>query len=245
MNKILPIFLLGLISCNAIAEDLEVIHSKKISITVGANEHSMLDVLNRKVLHVDVDQSKCEVASERTKSIGKLVFKPASDKPFTIFLTDNHQDTYTVEVKVDKNKKPDLYTIKNVDAELKKKAVESAEFKYQKSTIKAVDLTDGHEAVILDLMRVMANGSTPKNVDIVEINQEFQYWNEARIVERNNYKIGNLIGISYELTNASNKPMVLSEAEFYPFNKDTLAVSIEKSVLDTSDKTLIYIVKSK
>ncbi len=245
MKKLLPVLLIGLVSTGVLAQSLDVVESKKTSLVVGLNDFSMLNILNRKVLHVDVDYQKCELAAERSQKVGKLIFKPTSNKPFVMFVTDDHNDTYTINVSVDKNKSPDLYTIKNIEAEEQKKAILSAENRYRKSTVKAVELSGGHEKAIHDLTRAMALGDSPKNTDIVDINHPIPLWSEAKVVELKNYKIGNLIGASYELVNVSAKPMILAEAEFYPLNEKTVSVAIEKHTLNPGEMTLVYIIKSK
>jgi hypothetical protein len=162
-----------------------------------------------------------------------------------MFVTDDHNDTYTINISVDKDKTPDLYTIKNVEAEEQKKTIVSAANKYQRSTVKAVELSGGHDKAIHDLIRAMALGDSPKNTDIVAVNRIVPLWSEAKVVETKNYKIGNLTGVSYELVNISAKPMILSEAEFYPLNERTVSVAIEKHTLNPGEMTLVYIVKSK
>lgn len=232
-------------SCSALAQDLEVVDSKRLSITVGTSEHSMLDIYDRKVQHIDVDHRYCEIANDRSQKVGKLIFKPVTDKPFTMFVTDNHNDIYIIKVQGDSKKEADLFTIKNVKAEERKKHIKSAEFKYQQSTVKTIDLAGGHEKAILDLTRAMALNDQPRNADVTKVSNEIKLWKEATIFEKSHYSIGNLKGVKYLLKNISDKPMILAEPEFYPLNKKTLSVAIEHHELQPEESTFIYIVKSK
>jgi hypothetical protein len=249
MKRLLPVLLTGLltglVSAGVSAQSLELVESKKTSIVVGLNDFSMLNILNRKVLHVDVDYQKCELAAKRSQKIGKVLFKPTGNKPFVMFVTDDHNDTYTVNISIDEDKTPDLYTIKNVIAEEQKNTIVSAKNKYQKSTVKAVELSGGHEKAIHDLTRAKALGDSPKNTDVMEVNRTVPLWSEVKLVELKNYTIGKLTGASYELVNISANPMILAESEFYPLNEKTISVAIQKHTLDPGEMTSVYIVKSK
>ncbi|WP_127471984.1 TraK domain-containing protein [Thiomicrorhabdus aquaedulcis] len=244
-KRLLPILLLSLAATSSVlAQGLDIVAGQKIDISVGTDDYSMLDVMNRSVLHVDVDYSKCDLASERSQKVGKIIFKPAGDKPFTMFITDNFNETYTVNVKVDKKKKPDLYTIKNIEAERKLEEVRSSEQRFKESSIKAIELTSSRDKAIHDLTRAMALNDTPKNVDIVVRNVTVPVWLETEVIEKNNYKVGNLTGIKYELINVSSKPMILAEAEFYTLNEKTLSVAIENHTLNPGEMTQVYVIKS-
>lgn len=245
MKHIALTLLLTALSAPVFAQALSVIESKKIDITVGSGDFSIIDLNGRKVMHVDVDYQKCELATERSKTIGKVVFKPASDKPFTMFVTDNFEETYTINVSVDKNKKPDLFTVKNLAAEQRKSLRESAQVKYANSTIRAINLSAGHKRVILDLVKAMALGDTPSNANIQNTNRIVPLWNETEIISLKEYTIGNLVGAVYEIKNIDSKEMVLDEREFYSLHEKTLGISVERPKLMPNEKTFMYIVASK
>lgn len=245
MKSLLPAILISLFSSFSMAQSLDIVDSKKIDIVVGLKDFSMIDVVGRKVQHVDVDYQKCEVASDRSQRVGKIIFKPASNEPFTMFVTDNHNDTYKINVTVDSNKLPDLFLVKNLEAEKQVEAVKSAEEKYKASTVKAIELTGGHQKAVHDLIRAMALNDSPKNTDVSTVNSIVPLWSEANIVETKNYRVGKLKGIIYDVENTSSEQMVLKEVEFYPVNEKTISVAIEKHLLNPGERTLVYIVQSK
>jgi len=244
MNLKLPTFILALVFSQIAVAEVSLVESQKVTIEVGAKDFSMIDVFNRKVMHVDVDYNKCDLSSERSQKVGKIIFKPKSDKPFTMFLTDNHQDTYTIKIVVKKDKEPDLFTIKNEAAELAKKKANSAVTKYEKSTVKAIDLSSGHVKAIHDLTLAMALNDLPKNTDVNHVNRYVQFWKEAEILEKTSYSIGKLKGVKYVLKNISQSKMVLAESEFYKLNESTLSIAIEKPVLEAGESTQIFVVKA-
>lgn len=245
MNRLLIAGLMCFVSFGAIAQSLDIVESKKISISVGTKGFSMLDVLNRSVQHVDVDSTACLLDSQRSKNVGKVVFKPLGDKPFTMFISDNHGDTYAINVMVNKSKSPDLYTIKNVQAEQRLEQAKSAAQKYQVSSVKAISLGQGRNKAILDLIKAMSSGDSPRNVDVYEVSNSIPLWIEAELIEKKRYSIGKLVGQMYQLKNVSNSSMILNEAEFYPMSSNTLAVAIEKHELAPSQSTFVYVVTAK
>lgn len=227
------------------ASDLQINTVKKETIEVGTKDYSMLSITGRKIMHVDVDNAHCDISIERSKSVGKLIFKAKTEEAFTLFITDDYDATYAIDVNPNPEKKADFFILKNLKAEQKIQEALSAKSKYKDSTVKVIDLSSSHQKTAIDLLKAMALSETPRNVDTTVLNETIELWIEAEIKAVKQFEVGTLIGKEYELVNLSKEEMRLAEAEFYQVQKQTMAIAIAKPVLAPGEATKIYIISEQ
>ncbi len=97
---------------------------------------------------------------------------------------------------------------------------------------------------IKELVKAMAN-IRPEKFGVKKVNTPVSLWKEAKITHLDSYQGDEVIGDRYLLKNVDSKEMILEEAEFTNFGKNTLAVAIEEYKLLPDESTLVYIVRRK
>ena len=225
------------------SNDVEIIQDKGYKITASTKGYSVLEIQNKLIKHVDVEESKCDVNIERTLSLGKVIFKPLSSKPFTMYVTDSTSKTFPIRVTGSKWATPSLLTIKDKQYELLKRYKASNQYKQIKKTMSVLDLNSSRKDSIMSLIKIMNSGVQAKNIDTLDWNEEFFLWNEAKIIKKKEYRSGTLVGEKYTLTNISNSKMIIDEKEFYATVPKVAAVSIDSRVLLSGESTSVYLIK--
>ncbi|NCN44524.1 MAG: hypothetical protein GW898_10420 [Thiomicrospira sp.] len=228
----------------AFAVDVDVVQAQSYPVRAALNEYSVLEIAGKKTGHADVDADSCEIDVERSKALGKLVFKPLQDKPFTMFVSDRSGKTYPIRVDADKKIAPGLVLIHDKKFEKEKKFLRSNKFQQLEKTQSVVELAGSRNSAITSLIRAMIEGSEPMNVDIRTANEPVYVWNEADILKTKTFEVGHLVGTEYRIKNTSKNNLVIAEKEFYALFKNVMAVSILNTALSPGEETRVFIVKS-
>lgn len=119
-----------------------------------------------------------------------------------------------------------------------------------KKTIKAIDESlmageTSHHAKIKSMIYLMAtdhNGDDLAGVEKTSYNKPITLWVESNFILMDVYNADGVRGERYQLTNISQKPLVLQEQEFY--RKNVVAVAIENLNLEPQQSTTVYIVRN-
>ena len=90
---------------------------------------------------------------------------------------------------------------------------------------------------------VVVSERVPADVRVEEVNRPVQLWAEARFTLTRLFEGRGLVGERYLLTNVSEQPMVLAEAEFDRADGQVLAVAIETHNLRPADSTSVYVIR--
>lgn len=217
---------------------------ESLAIKASTKGWSMLEIPGKKIKFADTSNGECEINAKRSLALGKLVFKPASEKGFILFVTDTNNETYPVEVKPSDKVKPGLIKLRDLVEEAQNEILKSNRIKQLKSSVKVVGLAESRTAAITDLMKAMVLGDTPRNADVAERNEVVYFWNEANIIHKKRYTVGVLDGDAYQLTNISNTDMVLEEKEFYSLGKNVSAVSLSSNTIKPNQTINVYVVRA-
>lgn len=104
-----------------------------------------------------------------------------------------------------------------------------------------------HVRALKALLVAMASGRAPADVRVEELDQPIQLWAEARFSLVVRFDGRNLVGERYQLTNVSDKIMVLAEQEFdRPDTHDggqVLGIAIDNHNLRPGESTSVYVIR--
>lgn len=211
-------------------------------IKVSQGEFSILEIEGKKIKSVDVEQSLCEIEFDRSKELGKLVFKPTSSKPFTLFVTDKEGVTYPIRVTPDPALKTGLYIIRKRE---KKKLPSVEELLNIRKTTYSISLQEPRTKVITAFLKSMIEGDTPSNVKVKKDYEQLYLWEEVNFTKLQTNTLGNLEAVKYSIKNISKEEMVLLEKEFFQVQPNVFAIALEKLKLKEGETTYLYIVSEK
>ncbi|KDN94729.1 hypothetical protein EI16_12600 [Hydrogenovibrio marinus] len=225
-------------SVNAFA-DTSYSKEKEVKFLVSTNDYSMIQIDGVKLKSADADSKYCDIDIARSKKLGKVVFKPVSDKKFTLFVTDVQGNTYPVRVVPNKKTAPDVFVIQPKE---KKTEVSAADLLKLRRVNYAISTSNSRIKIATNLLTSMANGVVPYNVDVEKNNKSLYLWEEVKFNRDFSYKLGSLTGTKYTIQNITDKPMVILEKEFYTIAKNVLGVGVESPRLMPGEKTSVYVV---
>jgi hypothetical protein len=212
----------------------------QIKLKVSATEYSIIDIQGRDLNFADCESTHCRIESSRSGQIGKVVFKPVSDEPFVMFVTDSRGQTHALHITPDKNTAPNVYTIKPVSLETPPPTAE--EVMNLRRLNSALNTNEGRTKAIIDLVKSMSEGVVPSNVNTRLVQQPIPLWEEVDFFHKADYYTGNLVGSKFYLKNKTSSRLNMIESEFYPLNENVVAVAIENKSLPAGEHTVIYIV---
>lgn len=149
-------------------------------------------------------------------------------KPINGFLTTDSGHTYTLVLQV-VDTPSDSIIIKEPHA---KPAASKSDFK-----------NTSYDKAVKRIISVMANDELPDDIQIKEIGQRLDLWQEAAMTLERQYITGDVVGERYMVANVSSQPMVLDEREFY--RKGVSVVALDQLNLLPGASTRLYVIREK
>ena len=116
-----------------------------------------------------------------------------------------------------------------------------------KPSVQEGNLATSHHSQIKNMIYVMANDQGDADQELAGIekvayNKLITLWLETEFLLLDTYTTEGIRGERYQLTNISNKPLVLQEQEFY--RKNVVAVAVQNLNLAPQQSTIVYIVRT-
>lgn len=221
MTRILSAILL-LASLDAVAAQvLQGRPDDTLAASLSRSEPTLIRIEGHRIRRVFGAEGDFDVKAD--KDAGAAFVKPTTDKPaFSAYVADDAGRTWKLLLSL--NDGPaDSIVIKN-------RGGESAGKRPGKDSTRNLEI----KRVVLALD---ADGET--DMESRTANELVPLWKEALFVL---VKIvqGPLRGEKYQLSNASDKPMVIDERELY--RRGVVAVSVEKSELKPAETTAVYVI---
>jgi conjugal transfer pilus assembly protein TraK len=184
--------------------------------TVSRNEPNLLKVDGRKIKRVYGTEGMFTVTPEQDTGVAWL--KPTTDKPLmSIFITDDTGQHYKLLLKVE-----DIPAETIIIRDSKGHAQQSRGSKNEPR----------NEEILSTIMALHDGEGDPKS-ELIPL------WKGIKFELVRTLDLRGLRGEAYQLTNTSDKQVVMDEREFY--RDGVQAVSIEKIVLETGDSTAVFV----
>lgn len=154
--------------------------------------------------------------------------KAAHVKPINGFLTTDSGHTYALILQV-VDTPSDSIVIKEPRA---KQAAGKNDFK-----------SNSYDKAVKRLVSVMANDELPDDMQVKEVGQRLDLWQEAAMTLERQYVAGDIVGERYLVANVSKEPMILDEREFY--RKGVSVVALDQLNLAPGASTRLYVIREK
>lgn len=221
MTRILSAILL-LASLDAVAA--QVLHGRPddtLAASLSRSEPTLIRIEGHRIRRVFGAEGDFDVKAD--KDAGAAFVKPTTDKPaFSAYVADDAGRTWKLLLSLTDGPADSIV--------IKGRGGESAGKRPGKDSARNLEI----KRVVLALD---ADGETDMESRVA--NELVPLWKEALFVL---VKIvqGPLRGEKYQLSNASDKPMVIDERELY--RRGVVAVSIEKSELKPAETTAVYVI---
>ncbi|NHZ99061.1 type-F conjugative transfer system secretin TraK [Massilia sp. CCM 8734] len=223
----------ALFSSNALAvQIIEAGDGATIYAKVSKKEMTRLSIDRGRVASLRVKDG--ELAIDPDDETGQLFLSiPGGDKagavkPINGFLTTDSGHTYTLILQV-VDTPSDSIVIKEPRA---KQAAAKNDFK-----------STSYDKAVKRLVSAMANDEVPDDMQIKEIGQRLDLWQEAAMTLERQYVAGDIVGERYLVANVSKDPMVLDEREFY--RKGVSVVALDQLNLAPGASTRLYVIREK
>lgn len=221
VTRILSAILL-LASLDAVAA--QVLHGRPddtLAASLSRSEPTLIRIEGHRIRRVFGAEGDFDVKAD--KDAGAAFVKPTTDKPaFSAYVADDAGRTWKLLLSLTDGPADSIV--------IKGRGGESAGKRPGKDSARNLEI----KRVVLALD---ADGETDMESRVA--NELVPLWKEALFVL---VKIvqGPLRGEKYQLSNASDKPMVIDERELY--RRGVVAVSIEKSELKPAETTAVYVI---
>ena len=184
--------------------------------TVSRNEPNLLKVDGRKIKRVYGTEGMFTVTPEQDTGVAWL--KPTTDKPLmSIFITDDTGQHYKLLLKVE-----------DIPAE----TIIIRDSKGHAQQSRGSENEPRNEEILSTIMALHDGEGDPKS-ELIPL------WKGIKFELVRTLDLRGLRGEVYQLTNTSDKQVVMDEREFY--RDGVQAVSIEKIVLETGDSTAVFV----
>lgn len=184
--------------------------------TVSRNEPNLLKVDGRKIKRVYGTEGMFTVTPEQDTGVAWL--KPTTDKPLmSIFITDDTGQHYKLLLKVE-----DIPAETIIIRDSKGNAQQSRSIK-----------NEPRNEEILSTIMALHDGEGDQKSELIPL------WKGIKFELVRTLDLRGLRGEAYQLTNTSDKQVVMDEREFY--RDGVQAVTIEKIVLETGDSTAVFV----
>ena len=184
--------------------------------TVSRNEPNLLKVDGRKIKRVYGTEGMFTVTPEQDTGVAWL--KPITDKPLmSIFITDDTGQHYKLLLKVE-------------DIPAETIIIRDSKGHVQQSS--GIKNEPRNEEILSTIMALHDGEGDPKS-ELIPL------WKGIKFELVRTLDLRGLRGEAYQLTNTSDKQVVMDEREFY--RDGVQAVSIEKIVLETGDSTAVFV----
>ena len=209
-----------------------------IQILEGVDGQTLLGKISQKELtRVTVERGRIkkvtgnagEFLLEKDEDKGQVYIRPTTDtgtKPVNLFITTD-RSTFTL-----------LLQPVDVPAEtivIKDRATRSEPGRMEQSS--------AYVRVIKNLLLTMASDTLPRDMEVREMAKEVSLWKDARLLLTRTYRGQAITGEKYLLTNASGKPMVITEQELY--KAGVIAVSVENLNLRPDESSNVFVIRER
>lgn len=223
----------ALSSSNALAvQIIEAGDGATIYAKVSKKEMTRLSIDKGRVSSLRVKEG--ELAIDPDDETGQVFLSvPGGDKaghvkPINGFLTTDSGHTYTVVLQVI-DTPSDSIVIKEPRP---KQAAGKNDFK-----------STSYDKAVKRLVSVMANDELPDDMQVKEVGQRLDLWQEAAMTIERQYVAGDIVGERYLVANVSKEAMVLDEREFY--RKGVSVVALDQLNLAPGASTRLYVIREK
>lgn len=237
-NNTLTVLACAMLSFNAIAmQEIPVTPGQSIEVSISKKDFTMFGVDGGKISYIDgqdgayITDADSEAGRKKAKEIGRVMIQPLSDKPFSIFITDDSGVTWPIKVKPNAKLSGDVIVLKNTEKVIVEK----------NNDMPIMTRATSRTQSIKNLMIAMSSNATPRDVAVVRVDKKVRWWKESELINTRDYVLGNLKGKLYELTNISDKPMVIDDREFY-ISQDIIAVAVEDAKIQPGEKTKVMVI---
>ncbi|MCH9741634.1 MAG: type-F conjugative transfer system secretin TraK [Proteobacteria bacterium] len=237
-NNSLTILASAMLSFSAFAmQEIPVTPGQSIEISVSKKEFTMIGVDGGKVAYIDgqdgayITDADTDAGRKKAKEIGRVMIQPLTDKPFSIFVTDDTGVTWPIKVKPNAKLSGDVIVLKNTERVIVEK----------NNDMPIMSRATSRTQSIKNLMIAMSTNATPRDVSVVRVDKKVRWWKESELVNTRDYVLGDLRGKLYELTNISDKPMVIDDREFY-ITQNIIAVAVEDAKIQPGEKTKVMVI---
>lgn len=197
----------------------------ELTASVSREDLNLIRVEGRKIRRVFGNDR--EFIAQPDKDTGSFYVKPITDKKFfSVFVADDSNRQWKL-----------LLRVEDIPAE---SVVIKDRGRGTGKKVKAIGADQARTSFLKRILTILARGDEPEDMAIREMRQPIPLWNEAdlvlyRILEGDGFR-----GESYQLTNKTQKPMVLDEREFY--RQGVMAIAINKLELAPGETTGVYVV---
>lgn len=231
MRQVWVVALLVLMShlaFGASEQKIKVNGTEPLSVVLSQSDYSRISMGDgRKVHQVMAGKGLLSVTQE--PSSGTAIVRPTSQAPsqLSVFVKDDRGKLYTLAVQIRDMPSQHIIIQPHAEARAKSRAL-GRQGELRKSTNA--------------LFKVMYTDDTAHGYEVLELDQKIPLWKEASIRLVKSYRGDSKIGYVYELTNTSNKPLLLHESEFFEFVPAVIAVGLQSSKLQPGQSTRLFVV---
>lgn len=151
-----------------------------------------------------------------------------ANKPINGFLTTDAGNTYTLVLQI-VDTPADSIIIKQPKS---RQAPERNDFK-----------STSYDKAVKRLVTAMANDELPDDMQVKQIGQRIDLWQEAAMTLEVQYTAGGMVGERYLVANVSKEAMVLDEREFY--RKGVSVIALDQLNLAPGASARLYVIREK
>ena len=196
-----------------------------LSATISRSDQTLIRIAGHKIRRLFGVEG--EFTSMPDKDSGAVYIKPAMARSvITVHVSDENGRTWKLLLSV-VNAPVDTIVVK--------------ESKNASTALKHGKDLPREEAIKEMLYSLMSDKKDDAN-DTDETNEIVQLWEEAEFVRVKSIKGSSLKGDEYQLTNVSNKLMVIDEREL--FRKGVMEVTVDKPDLQPGERTNVFIISA-
>lgn len=227
MNKAIPLSLLLASFCAFGTQSFKVEDGTTIKVKISPQYLTRIMIKKGRISNVwGMDSS---ITIKPDKKNGEIFIKPKgpSRKPFSFFVKDNLNNTYTLQASIEDHADQTIELAPKYNTSLP-----------EDSKFKSIPFVKR----VKDIVRLMATNSTSDNCSIENVDKEVDLWEEVSFTHKKRYLSGKLTGNIFSLKNTDEKDLTLSENEFLNLKNNVKAVAIEKHTLKKGEHTNVYIV---
>ena len=232
-KSILAMALASAVSANVLAAQIvEGGDGSTIYAKVSKKEMTRLSIDNGRVTDIRFRQGELSVDTDEATGQIFMSIPNGADakniKPINGFLTTDAGHTFTLVLQV-------------VDTPSETIIIKQPRAKPDPRT-NAFKSTS-YDKAVKRLISVMANDELPDDMQVKEVGQRVDLWQEATMTLERQYVAGDIVGERYMVANISKAPMVLDEREFY--RKGVSVVALDQLNLTPGASTRLYVIREK
>ncbi len=177
-----------------------------------------------------------KVSLQADDSTGQAIFRPVSNKPFTLFIRSQAGVTYTLSVVPRDDIIGQVIIIDEFEQVGDVGSARAHNIIAYKSEVKR----------LLKELEMKPDQGVAKlrGFHIKAVNKKVPLWAETEILHAISWVRGNMIIERYLITNISDQPLRIEEREFHSLAKNIRAISLRKLNLDPAETTVLYAFRS-